>query len=118
MTFRLQDHTEVQVPVRTARPTATFDDTMKGWQAELDSYYILMVEFAKMQPDEIFRHLSAFSARMNFIRTKIVRTDNKRWTNFRTKEIEPFLSECDRQFKIWSRSLSSYSLEFDMSKGF
>ena len=77
-----------------------------------------MQEFPRMQPDEIFRSLSAFTARMNHIRTGIVRTDNKRYSSFRTKEIEPFITECDRQFKIWSRSLTSYALDFDMSKGY
>ena len=75
-----------------------------------------MQEFPKMQPDEIFRSLSGFTARMNFIRTKIVRTENKRYSSFRTKEIEPFITECQFQFKVYSRMHSVTSLEWEMVK--
>ena len=53
---------------------------------------------------------------MNFIRTKIVRTENKRYSSFRTKEIEPFITECQFQFKVYSRMHSVTSLEWEMVK--
>lgn len=118
MGFKLQDHTEPQPRIAPVRNTGNFDEVLKAWQGELDGYYEEMQQFGEMPPDEIFRNLSAFSSRMNAIRTVICRTDNKRWSNFRTKEIEPFVSECDRQFKIWSRNLTNYTLDWEMSKGY
>lgn len=87
------------------------------WRGELDSYYQQMHLFQQMEPDEIFVALSAFSARASEIRSHLVRVDTRLHTSFRTREIDPFIDECDRQFKLWSRVQSVKDMEFRMSGG-
>jgi hypothetical protein len=87
------------------------------WREELDSFYGTMQTFPSLRIDEILVTLSSFSARMNYIRTQIVRSENRMMGSFRTKEIDPFIEECDRQFKIFSRLMSLQSMEYDMLRG-
>lgn len=87
-------------------------------RAELDGYYKEMRDFDTIDPGEIFKKLAAMSARASFIRSKIVRRNQgPDVSNFRTKEIDPFISEVDRQFKVWSRYLSVVQIDWDMSRG-
>lgn len=88
-----------------------------GAQAELDGYYAQMREFSSVEVTEILMALAAFSARASEIRSVLVRNENRRAQTFRTKEIEPFLEEVDRQFKTWSRLISVRQQEWDISKG-
>lgn len=90
---------------------------MKTLQEEIDGYFQEMLRFVDMEPDEIFMRLSAFSARASFIRSQIMRTQNRALTAFRTGEIDPFLTECDRQFKIWSRVFAVTSLDWNLARG-
>lgn len=87
------------------------------WRSELDSYYSEMRKFESMDPVEVFLRLSAFSARASEIRSVIVRSENRRHTSFRTQEIDPFIDECDRQFKLHSRIQSTREMEFRISGG-
>lgn len=86
-------------------------------RSELDDYYKEMLLFAEMEPDEIFMKLSSYTARASFIRSQIVRSTNRGLASFRTTEIDPFISECDRQFKIWSRVFAVTSLDFNLARG-
>lgn len=87
------------------------------WRAEIDAFYDTMQEFGRQDVGEILMNLSSFSARMSQIRTQIVRSENKLTNNFRTKEIDPFIQECDRQYKIWSRQQAIRQFDFDLTKG-
>lgn len=84
---------------------------------EIDGYYKEMIGFPQMEADEIFMRLSAYTARMSFIRSSIMRTDNRLLVGLRTKEIDPFISECDRQFKIWSRVFSVQTTDWNLARG-
>lgn len=86
-------------------------------QAELDGYYALMREFSGADMTEILMGLAAFSARASEIRTVLVREENRRAQSFRTKELDPFLEEVDRQFKVWSRLQAVRDMEFRASGG-
>jgi len=90
---------------------------LSAWRQELSGYYKEMIEFRFEEPDEIFRKLSAWTARASYMRHKIMASESRSWTAFRTKEIDPFIAECDRQFKNWSRNLSFLAMDWDMQKG-
>ena len=107
---------------RRVTPTRTMPDSkvmqkVAEWRQEIDGYYSIMQNFRGMMLDEILLDLSSFSARMNAIRTTIVRSESRLMNNFRTKEIDPFIEECDRQFKIYSRVGALQKQEFDMTRG-
>lgn len=102
-----------------ATPIAPFASTLgvPELQAELDGYLRTMQEFAGWEPDAVLLTLSSMAARMLEVRTRMVRDNGQRATAFRTKEIDPFLEQCDFQFKIHSRLLAAHELEFKMMGG-
>jgi hypothetical protein len=89
-----------------------------GWkeslQEEIDGYYDIMKSFSSevMEPTDIFMYLSAWTARMSEIKGQLWRgNDNADASQFRIREVEPFIQECERQFKYHSRRFSG--MEFD-----
>jgi len=87
-------------------------DDLNGWRAELDEFYDVMNCFG-VDEDEIFRSLSGMSARASQMRSQVVRKETRGLQVFRTQEVDPFLKECDRQFKIWSRVFSVSQFEWE-----
>lgn len=82
---------------------------------ELDYYYSEMRGFSEYELEEVYLRLSAWSARVNEIRTQIVRQESRAFLSFRTKEIEPFLSEIRNQFSIWSRVQSTRETDYKLA---
>lgn len=96
-----------------------FEDNLDAWRAELDGFFDLMNTFSVMPSQEVLQNLASFSSRASYIRSQIMRLpENKRTTSFRTRELDPFLDECDRQFRIWSRCFAVQAQEWEISKGF
>lgn len=87
------------------------------YRAELDQYFAALREFKDYDISEILRSLAAFSARASEIRSNIFRVDTRRLQAFRTRELDPFIEELDRQFKVWSRFQAVREMEFKMSGG-
>lgn len=87
------------------------------WRVELDDYYETMRKFQAIEINDIFMALSAFSARASEIRSLLVRDQSRAANGFRTQEIDPFLAEVDRQFKVWSRIQAINELEVRLSGG-
>lgn len=98
-------------------PVNKNQEYINNWLLELDSYYKLMGTFSKMQPDDIFRNLSNWSARASHIRSQVNRTNSKVFQGFRTSQIDPFLNECQYQFKVWSRVFSVAQMDASLSMG-
>lgn len=84
---------------------------------EIDSYYRRMKEFNDLEPTEVLQLLSSFSARASEIRSVLQRVDSKRSYAVRTKHIDPFIEECDRQFKVHSRIQSIRETDFKLARG-
>ena len=96
------------------RPVSKAAGDLKVWQAEMDGWYATMLEFPNMEPDQVFVSLSAWTARASYMRSFINRSEQRTQQTFRTKQIDPFIAECDRQFKIWSRVFSVQSLDWNL----
>jgi len=90
---------------------------LENLRVEINEYYETMRAFENMDPIDILGRISAFTSRASQVRFNLIKTENKTIQNFRTKELDPFINECDRQFKIWSRLLSAYQLEWETSRG-
>lgn len=84
---------------------------------EIASFFEVMRSFPDMDPIDTMTALSAFTSRASQIRTNLIRAEDKQQQLFRTRELDPFINECDRQFKIWSRLLSARKLEWETSRG-
>jgi len=103
---------------KSATSPQNSDISVEELRKEIDGFYVLLNSFSERQPEEIFVTISALTARASQIRNELVRRlDDRYLQNFRTKEVDPFLDECDRQFKIWSRVFSSRQLDWDISRG-
>ena len=83
-----------------ADPTS---DVVCTIQNELNDYLHRLQLLNSLPPVEVFQTLSAVSARLAEIRNHLVRTDVRRYTALRTKEVDPLIDEVDRQFKFHSR---------------
>lgn len=93
-------------------------DSLNEWRPEILGYIKEIYEFHDLDdPLEILRKLSAFSARATWIRNLVIRSKHPDYNRFRIDELDPFLVEIDRQFKIWSRYSAVVKDEWDMSKG-
>lgn len=94
------------------------DVELSAIRSELDQYYQAMQKFSTLEPDQILMALSAYSARMGEIRLQLVRRDTRKSTALRCKEVDPFLEACEFQFKIWSRIVTTKTMELEMTRGF
>lgn len=96
-------------------------DPQKSWvenlSAELSEYYQDLKTLTQKDAVTVFQTLSALSARVSEMRSQCARQDGIRTNAFRTKQIEPFLEECDRQFRTHSRIQAIREMEFKLSKG-
>lgn len=92
-------------------------DWIEGFKGELDAYFIVMKHFSQMEPTDILQALASFSARVSEMRGQLMRVDSRKSTAFRTREIDPFLTECDRQFRLYSRIQSIREMEYKLSGG-
>lgn len=98
--------------VRAAPVSAELTEDVDVLRKELDGYYQEMQEFS--DPGTIFLKLAAWTARAYEVRSRLIRSENRRVQTFRTRELDPFLECVDRQFKIYSRMVSLQKQEFDM----
>lgn len=82
---------------------------------ELDGYYDEMKGFPDAYPDEIFLRLSSWTARMSEVRGKLTRSGKQAANRVRIDEVDPFISECERQFKFHSRRQSVNEMDFKLA---
>lgn len=100
--------------VNSHNPTA---DKIAKWRDELDIYLDKMQDWSSSDPGLVMEEISSIAARLVQIRCDIVRSESRAMQGFRTKEIDPVISQVEFQFKIHSRRLSSMTLEWDVARG-
>lgn len=98
-------------------PEETYGNRLDIWKKEISQAYQVMKKLVDMDPSDIFRHLSQFSARASEIRSLIGPQESKREYAFRTRIIDPFIEECDRQFKIHSRRMAIFEMDARLAGG-
>lgn len=79
--------------------------TRQEIELELDGIAMAMRAFALKQPDQVMREVAAYSARLTELTVLLHRVEStdRQYTRVRTQQVEKFLAELDRQFKISSR---------------
>lgn len=92
-------------------------DEVAKWEAELDEYLGMMLDFSNTDPTTVMEQISSMAARLIQIRCEVVRSENRAKQAFRTKQLDPVLDQIDLQFKIHSRRLSSLTFDWETSKG-
>lgn len=93
-------------PKELTSPTSgmRYGSSLDGWRKEIAQYYAVMKVMVDLDPTTVFQHLSQFSARASEMRSMIPSLkETREQASFRLRIIDPFIEECDRQFKIHSR---------------
>lgn len=88
--------------------------TIAAYRDELDQMYTEMKTFDDFDLGNVFLKLAGWSARASEIRSHLSRHESRQNTAFKSKEIEPFLSEIDRQFRTFSRIQALRESEYKM----
>lgn len=84
---------------------------------ELDTYFVDLKRLKSWQPAEVFLWLSGVTARLVELRTICWRSESRRLTALRSREIDPLIDECERQFRFHSRVEATRRIEWDAMRG-
>jgi hypothetical protein len=85
-------------------------------RGEIDDYMVLVRKLRSLPPDEVFLELSGITARLTELRLMCVRSESRRLAALRTREIDPLIEECERQFRFHSRIQACRTMEADLTR--
>jgi len=80
---------------------------------EIDQYYEDMK--ALDSSEDVYIQLSSWTARMSEVRGQLTRSSSPAAVRARIDEVDPFIAECDRQFKYHSRRQSVNELDMKLA---
>lgn len=92
--------------------------TRQEIQTELDVIALAIRAFHRKQPDQAMREIAAFSARLTELAVLLHRVEStdRQYTRIRTQQVERFLAELDRQYKIQSRLVEVMRQDLELSR--
>lgn len=87
-------------------------------ERELDGIALAVRAFALKQPDQIMRECAAYSARLTELTVLLHRheSSDRQYLRVRTQQVEKYLQELDRQFKIASRLVEVMRQDLELMK--
>ena len=99
------------------RPAGALGDRLEI-QEELDGIAVSVRAFHLKQPDQVMRECAAYSARLTELCVLLHRVESleRQYTRVRTAQVERWLSELDRQFKIASRLIEVNRQDLELLK--
>ena len=86
-------------------------------QDELDQMAVQIRAFHLKQPDQVLRECSAYTARLTELCVLLHRVEStdRQYTRVRTQQVERWLAELDRQFKMASRLIEVMRQDLQLS---
>lgn len=92
--------------------------TREEIQVELDGMALAVRTFPAKQPDQVMRECSSYSARLTELCVLLHRVEHtdRQYTRVRTQQVERWLTELDRQFRIASRLVEVMRLDLEVLK--
>lgn len=95
------------------------DMSLRQVRQEVDDACEDMENFHSMEPDEIMRRAGGHSARLSYIRIRVMRIEDfhRPWKDVRTRELEPALNELLNQYNIASRLHSVREFDYKVETG-
>lgn len=84
---------------------AGFLGTREEIESELDMIASSIRTFHRIQPDQVLRYCAGYTARLTELRVLLHRQEavSRQYTRLRTMQVDKFVEELDRQFKVASR---------------
>lgn len=94
------------------------EEKIAEWRKEIVEFLTEMAKWSTEADDPLYimKRLSSCTARASWMRNKLIRSGARNAKAFLAGEIDPFIDECDRQFRIWSRVGALMRDEFDMTR--
>lgn len=85
-------------------------------QAEIDLMADVVRDFYRMEPDEVMRNISGFTARCTELEIQLHRVEGRyrEFKQIRTMQVQKLLDELDRQFKLASRLVELRRQDLDV----
>jgi hypothetical protein len=108
-------HLEDDRPERRPTPINPHERDLGRFREELAGYYATMREFRGRDVGPVLQELASMSARASEIRHYLVDGETRPQAAFRTKQLDPFLEEVERQFKLYSRIQSTLEMEWKLA---
>ena len=92
--------------------------TREDVQAELDGIAAAIRQFHIKHPDQVMRECSAYGARLTELVVLLhrVESSDRQYTRVRTQQVDRFLTEIDKQFKIASRLVEIHRQDLEMAR--
>lgn len=86
---------------------------------EVDDAFQDMEKFHSLEPDEIMRLAAGHSARLSYIRVRVMRIEDfqRQWKDIRTRELEPALEQLREQWAHGSRLHSTREFDWKIESG-
>lgn len=90
----------------------------KQIEDELDLVAAAMRGFHRKQADQVMREVAAYSARLTELAVLLHRAEglDRQYARIRTQQVERFLTELDRQFKIASRMVEVMRQDLELMR--
>jgi hypothetical protein len=101
-----------------ALPPAGTLGTREEIQKELDLIAAHIRIFHRMQPDQVMRACSGYTARLTELEVLLhrVESSDRQYTRVRTQQVERFITELERQWKTASRLVEVMRQDLDLSR--
>lgn len=95
---------------------AGFLGTRDEIEQELDVIAGAIRTFYSKQPDQVMRECAAYSARLTELAVLLHRVEasNRLYTRIRTQQVQRYIDEVDRQFKMSSRMVEMLRLDLEL----
>lgn len=99
-----------------------FDDvggSIASVRGEIDDALADLKTCYRIEPDEAMALAAGHSARLAELRIGISRIEDfhRQWVPIRTREVEPAIAECHKQFEMASRRLSAREISWRIETG-
>lgn len=111
-TARYVDRPSTATPAVVARGQG-----IDAWREEIKQYLAVMQNLRSQTSEEVFMSLSGWTARAVEMKIRLADSDLQRSRAFITRVLDPFIEECDRQFKYHSRMHATREFEQRMTGG-
>lgn len=116
-------------PLRPSQPAAYLQNPANPLPTSVGSKVEVLLELAGIkaairtwhdkQPDEVIREASAYSARLTEMWTelRLLEQYDRQYNQVRTMQVDPVLTEVDRQYKFAQSRIAMARQDIDLLKG-
>lgn len=99
------------------RDTTSPSDVTQQARREIAEYHEANQKFGGMEPDEVLHMISSITARLSYLRDRLMSDGGQQANRVRTHQLDPLMSNLDLQFRIHSRLLTARQFDYEVTRG-